>query len=231
MSYSPLTPLDSSLVAAHPVALSVLTPGTLYHYRVRSSDAAGNPAVSADFTFLTLPPPDTTPPTVSIITPATNSSVSGTVAVSAAASDNVGLAGVQFKLDNINIGSEFIAVPYALTWDTTGAPNGSHTLTTLARDAAGNTTTSAAVTVTVHNDLIPPVLSGVTASSIGPDAAAITWATNEPSDSQVEYGLTTSYSTATLLATSLVTAHSATLNALSAGNPYEHHAKSQDASR
>src|SRR3989441_441648 len=134
-------------------------------------------------------PPDTTPPTVSITAPAANSSVSGTVAVSATASDNVGVAGVQFKLDNINIGSEFIAVPYALTWDTTGAPNGSHTLTALARDAAGNTTTSAAVTVTVNNDLIPPVLSGVTASSIGPDTAAITWATNGLSASRVEFGL------------------------------------------
>src|SRR3989442_7514912 len=132
MSYSPLTPLDSSLVAAHPVALALLTPVSLSHSRFRSSDAAGNPAVSSDFTFLTLPPPDTTPPTVSITAPAANSSVSGTVAVSAAASDNVGLAGVQFKLDNINIGSEFIAVPYALTWATTGTPNGSHTLTALA---------------------------------------------------------------------------------------------------
>src|SRR2546429_6891187 len=68
--------------------------------------------------------------------------------------------------------------------------------------------------------------SGVTTSSIGSDTAAITWATNEPSDSQVEYGLTTSYGSATLLATSLVTAHSVTLNALAAGRPEHHTAKS-----
>src|SRR5207245_5167696 len=52
---------------------------------------------------------------------------------------------------------------------------------------------------------------------------------NEPSDSQVEYGLTASYGSATLLATSLVTAHSATLNALAAGTLYHYRVKSKDA--
>ena len=42
--------------------------------------------------------------------------------------------------------------PTRVTWDTTTATNGSHTLTAVARDAAGNTTTSAGVTVTVSND-------------------------------------------------------------------------------
>src|SRR2546422_1167967 len=138
MSYGSLTPLDSSLVAAHSVALSVLTPGTLYHYRVRSSDAAGNPAVSADFTFLTLPPPDTTPPTVSITAPAANSSASGTMTVAAAAAYNVGVAEVQFKLDGANLGVETTTTPYAATWNTTTVANGTHTLTAVAPDAPGN---------------------------------------------------------------------------------------------
>src|SRR5439155_14852369 len=49
--------------------------------------------------------------------------------------------------------------PYSTSWDTTTATNGSHTLTAIARDAAGNTTTSAAVTVTVSNDTTPPAVS------------------------------------------------------------------------
>src|SRR5256712_7910179 len=154
-------------------------------------------------------PPDTTPPTVSITSPANGATVSGTITVSAIASDNVGVAGVQFRLDGGNLGAEVTTAPYAVSWNTTTTTNAAHSLTAVARDAAGNSATSAAVTVTVNNDLTPPVLSGVTASSIGSDTAAITWATNEPSDSQVEYGLTTSYGSATLLATSLVTAHSA----------------------
>src|SRR5207244_4242412 len=125
--------------------------GTLYHYRVKSKDAAGNLAVSPDAVLTTAPAPDTTPPAVSISTPAANSSVSGTITVIATATDNVGVMGVQFKLDNSNIGSELTAFPYAFTWDTTGVLNGSHTLTAVARDAAGNTSTSLPVSVTVSN--------------------------------------------------------------------------------
>ena len=55
--YGASTPLDASLVSVHAVPLSGLTPGTLYHYRVRSKDAAGNLAVSGDFTFTTPPCP------------------------------------------------------------------------------------------------------------------------------------------------------------------------------
>ena len=94
---------------------------------------------------------DATPPTVSITTPASDATVSGAaVTVSATASDDVGVAGVQFKLDDdANLGAEDTSSPYSVTWNSTTATNGSHTLTAVARDAAGNTRTSAAVTVTV----------------------------------------------------------------------------------
>src|SRR5205814_1680242 len=49
--------------------------------------------------------------------------------------------------------------PYSVSWNTTTASNGSHTLTAVARDAAGNRTTSAAVTVTVFNDTTPPAVT------------------------------------------------------------------------
>jgi hypothetical protein len=96
--------------------------------------------------------PDTTPPTVSLTAPAAGATVSGSaVQVAAGASDNVGVAGVQFKLDGANLGSEVTSPPYSLSWNTGTAANGSHTLTALARDEAGNTTTSGAVSVTVSN--------------------------------------------------------------------------------
>lgn len=96
--------------------------------------------------------PDTTPPTVSLTTPTLGSTVSGsTVTVSANASDDVGVAGVQFKLDGSNLGSEDASSPYSTTWDSTLTANGTHTLTAVARDAAGNTKTSSSVTVTVSN--------------------------------------------------------------------------------
>src|SRR5438552_13832141 len=101
------------------------------------------------------PPPDTTPPTVSITSPSSGSTVSGAITVTASASDNVGVAGVQFMLDGANLGAEVTSGPYSVSWDTTTASNGSHTLTARARDAAGNATTSNAVTATVSNGSPP----------------------------------------------------------------------------
>jgi Big-like domain-containing protein len=99
---------------------------------------------------------DTKAPTVSVVAPANGATVSGTVTLSATASDNVGVAGVQFPVDNTALGAEDTAAPYSVSWDTTTATNGTHTLTARARDAAGNTTVST-VTVTVANDAQIPV--------------------------------------------------------------------------
>jgi len=52
-SYGSQTTVDGALVTAHTVQLTNLTANTLYHYRVKSSDAAGNPATSGDYTFTT----------------------------------------------------------------------------------------------------------------------------------------------------------------------------------
>jgi len=45
---------DPSLVTSHSIPLTGLSPATTYHYRVTSSDQAGNPASSDDYTFTTL---------------------------------------------------------------------------------------------------------------------------------------------------------------------------------
>jgi hypothetical protein len=126
-----------------------LAAGT-YYYRVTAQDAAGNvSAVSNEAPALATA--DTTPPSVSITAPAGDSSLSNTVTVTATASDDVGVAGVQFELDGTNLGSEVIAAPYSILWSTSAATNGPHTLTAVARDDSGNITTSAAVSVTVSN--------------------------------------------------------------------------------
>src|SRR5207244_3102792 len=115
-----------------------------------AQDAAGNlnsASTSTDnsVTF------DATAPTVGIASPASGTTVSGTITVSANASDNVGVVGVQFQLDGVNAGAEVTTPPYSVPWNTTTSSNGSHTITAVARDAAGNRTTSAPVTVTVDN--------------------------------------------------------------------------------
>jgi phosphodiesterase/alkaline phosphatase D-like protein len=56
------TPLVPTLVVSHSVALSGLTPSTTYYFRVKSSDAAADLAVSPFYTFTTGAPSDITPP-------------------------------------------------------------------------------------------------------------------------------------------------------------------------
>src|SRR5207245_96106 len=87
----------------------------------------------------------------------------------------------------------------------------------------------AAVSVTVANDTTPPVISLASASNISSAAATITWATNEASDSQVEYGPTTAYGSATPVNSSLLTAHAVTLTGLLANTTYHYRVKSRDA--
>jgi Concanavalin A-like lectin/glucanases superfamily/Bacterial Ig-like domain/Bacterial Ig domain len=127
---------------------SGLAPGT-YYYKVTAEDATGNvgPASGAAGATTTA---DTTPPTVNVTAPAAGS-VAGIVTVTASASDNQAIAGVQFKLDGQSLGAEDTAAPYELDWDTRAEYNGDHAITAVARDASGNATTSSAVAVTVAN--------------------------------------------------------------------------------
>jgi hypothetical protein len=117
---------------------------------------------------------DQTAPTVSITAPAASSFVTGSsVSVTSNASDNVGVSGVQFKLDGTNLGAEDLTSPYSITWDTSGATNGAHNLTAVARDAAGNTTTSSSVSVTVDNAAPTVSITSPTAGAIVNGTVAI----------------------------------------------------------
>lgn len=113
-------------------------------------------------------PVDSVPPTVSMTAPVAGSTVSGTsVTVSANATDNVGVAKVQFLLDGANLRSPVTAAPYQISWNSTSAQDGPHTLAAKATDTAGNSTTSTAITVNVSNpDVTPPSVS-ITAPSAG----------------------------------------------------------------
>ncbi|MGB9605043.1 MAG: fibronectin type III domain-containing protein, partial [Bryobacteraceae bacterium] len=131
-SYGSQTPVDGSLSTSHQVTLSGLRPATTYHFRVKSRDAAGNLAVSADQVFTTL-------------------------------------------------------------------------------------------------DTIPPVISALVAASVTATGATITWVTDEPADTQLDYGTTTAYGSQSPLDSRLVTVHSVTLSGLLPGTTYHCRARSRDA--
>jgi len=99
--------------------------------------------------------PDVGPPVISLFAPSDGATLTGTVSLTATAVDDRAMAGVQFQVSGQNIGSEVTTdspiTKFTLAWDSHGVPNGTYTLTAIARDAAGHTTTSAGITITVSN--------------------------------------------------------------------------------
>jgi hypothetical protein len=125
---------------------TTLTNGT-HSLTARAVDAAGNNTTSSAVSFsVSNTTADTTPPTVS----ASVSGTSGTITLNATASDNVGVSSVEFFIDGVSRGSDTTS-PYSLAFNSTTLTNGTHSLTARARDAAGNSTTSSAVSFSVSN--------------------------------------------------------------------------------
>jgi hypothetical protein len=131
-------------------ASTTVTPAVGEHfYYAKITQNDGNSLWSAPVWVTqssTAPAGDTTLPMVS----ASESGASGTITLSATASDNVGVTKVEFYVDGALKGSDTTAA-YSMTLDSTLLANGSHTLTAKAYDAAGNVATSAAVAFSVSN--------------------------------------------------------------------------------
>ncbi len=172
-------------------------------------------------------PTDTVAPTVSVSGPSVGAVVSGTVTLSANASDDQAIAGVQFRVDGSTVGAEDTSAPFTAAWNTMTAAAGAHVVTAVARDGAGNVTTSSAVSVQVANPLVS--ITGIVVSGIGSSTATITWTTDRPSDSQCEFGTTSALGSATARDTSAVTAHSVILTGLTPSSPYFVRTLSRDA--
>ena len=100
-------------------------------------------------------PPDTAAPTVSITSPTSGQTVSGTTTITATASDDAAVASVQFYLDGQAIGSAVTNPPYAVSGDTTAVSNGTHTLAAQATDTSNNVSALSSIQITVANS-VPP---------------------------------------------------------------------------
>jgi len=79
-------------------------------------------------------------------------------------------------------------------------------------------------------DITPPQISGVNSTSINSSSAVVNWTTNEASDTQVQYGTTTSYGSSTTLNSAMVTSHSQSISGLAASTLYHYRVLSRDAS-
>ncbi|MBI2595880.1 S8 family serine peptidase [Candidatus Daviesbacteria bacterium] len=136
---------DGLTGASQSVTKSYASPG------IKNASVAVSSGTQAKTANCVVTVADNIPPAVSITFPGNNQTVLRTFNLTANASDNVAVAGVQFKMDGVNLGPEDTTAPYSASWNTKLAANAVHTLTAVARDSSGNTTTSSSVTVTVDN--------------------------------------------------------------------------------
>jgi len=155
---------DSTLLTSHSVSISGLVPGTMYHYRVKSADAANNLATSDDFTFITAVAPDMAAPVISNLSPA-GTLVAGVTEVTLSCTTNE-LATVRYSLTP---GASYGAMTNAFS--STGGTTHTTTITGLAADtthtyylksmdAAGNANTAdSVITFSTLSVVIPPVAS------------------------------------------------------------------------
>jgi hypothetical protein len=88
---------------------------------------------------------DTTPPTVTITSPANGATVVGKVTLAAKATDNVAVAAITLYLDGSVVATTNMA-SVSYNWNTRKAKSGSHTISAVVRDSSGNQATA---TITV----------------------------------------------------------------------------------
>ncbi len=123
---------------------------------------------------------DTTAPVANVTSPTNGATVSGTITVSATATDNVGVTKVELYVDGVLKGTD-TASPYSFSLDTTTLSNASHAISVRAYDAANNIGIDNDTSVTVSNSGSPPPSTFAETFSNGgtPDNATFsvgTWA-------------------------------------------------------
>src|SRR5581483_5867224 len=95
----------------------------VHHLSAVARDTSGNFKTSSAVA-VTVDNPDTVNPTVSMTAPVDGATINGLVSLSADASDDVGVVGVQFLVDGVPFGAEDVAAPYSVDWDSTAVANG-----------------------------------------------------------------------------------------------------------
>lgn len=148
-----VSPVYASAPYTFALNTTLLTNGA-HVLKATAEDAVGNNNTGTSTIIVnnSTSTPDTTKPLITLTNPTSGSTVSGDVALSASSSDNIAVVGVKFFVDAVQQGSEDLTTPYTTTWSTLSATNGSHIVTAVSRDAAGNTATATS-TVTVNNSV------------------------------------------------------------------------------
>ena len=149
---------SGAAVTTAPFSLSLNTTTLSNGSHSLSAVASNSAAQTATSATVSITVNNSSAPTISITSPASGATVSGTVAVSTSVSSNT--TSVQFKVDGANSGAAVTTAPFGFSLNTTTLSNGSHSLSAVATNSANQTATSATVSITVNNaNTTPPTVS------------------------------------------------------------------------
>jgi hypothetical protein len=141
---------DSTTVSDGMVSLSV-----------EGKDKAGNTDTQAISVVVSNSGSDTTPPTIQIQSPLSLQKVSGTVTISAKATDDWGISRVEYQIDGGTANAMYktgTADVYERSWDTSSVPNGDHTILVTATDTSGNSNSDSVIVTVDNSGTTPPVV-------------------------------------------------------------------------
>ncbi|HEX9503695.1 MAG TPA: fibronectin type III domain-containing protein [Patescibacteria group bacterium] len=248
VNYGSQTTLDISLGTAHSVTIAGFAADTEYHFHIKSADQAGNVAVSGDNSFTTaavaqtssgssgggsantpiITPPVVTPlPPPVVVPPApTPAPVPAPVptptppppAVTPTVPTTPTTSPIPLPIPTAPVP----VAPLPLS----SQPSGSNSPT----NPTPPPTTPAIPTTPATPSITLPIISAVTESEVNPTTETISWVTDQPTDTQIAYGIGRSYGSLTTYSSSLVTVHSATLINLAPNTTYNYQIKSKDVS-
>ncbi len=246
-SYGQNATLDATALLAHTAIILNLTPNTTYYYCVHATDLVGNTRNSCGHSFRTATPSsdgggtsvivDTTPPDISVVTVTSISSDSVTINWT---TDSVANSEVEYGTTagygEVTPLNTSLTLNHSVTL-TNLTPNTEYHYRIRSADEIGNTATTPDNTftttqttsqssVTTSGDL---TISAIETASITTSAVTITWQTDLPSDSQIEYGDSENLGSLTTLNTTLTDSHSVSISGLSPNTNYIYRIKSKPA--
>ncbi len=155
---------------------------------------------------------------ISILSPLSDATVSGTIGLQALTSSPFGVDLMTFYLDDIQLAQP--EAPWIYNINTLNFTNGKHTFKATSHDAQGQEA-SASVSFTIANTTGSLSLSSITAQRSG-TSVVLTWTSSDLADGTVKYGLTNAYGSIQAEGKGQLTAHSVTIAGLTAGTTYHY---------
>ena len=236
-AYGSLSVFNAAPVTSHSITLTALNAGTKYNYAALSTAANGDVSTSPDYTFTTpeanskggaapvaAGAPSVSPPTVTEVT--TNS------ATIVWATDQPSSSQIEYGTSptygSLSAYTSSLTMTHSVKL-TALVPGVTYNFAAHSTNAAGQIGSSANSTLTTSSVAGVPVISNVKTAAVTPNSATITWSTDQPSASQVQFGPTPGYGSLSAFSAPLVTSHSVTIPGLTAGKTYNYAALSVNA--